>query len=118
MHEINIVRSMVKTVTEFARENKLDRVTEIVLDIGEVSMTTTPAYTEYVEELYPLVAKGTMLEDTKLVINMIPGMAECNECDEIYNLIEQDGRCPNCGSLDKTVLSGKDFTIREIHIPE
>ena len=38
MHEINIVRSMVKTVTEFARENKLDRVTEIVLDIGEVSL--------------------------------------------------------------------------------
>ena len=65
-----------------------------------------------------MVAKGTMLEDTKLIINMIPGMAECNECDEIYNLIEQDGRCPNCGSLDKTVLSGKDFTIREIHIPE
>lgn len=114
MHEINIVRSMVKTVTEFARENKLDRVTEIVLDIGEVSLVIP----QYVEELYPLVAKGTMLEDTKLVINMIPGMAECNDCDEIYNLIEQDGRCPNCGSLDKTVLSGKDFTIREIHIPE
>ena len=114
MHEINIVRSMVKTVTEFARENKLDRVTEIVLDIGEVSLVIP----QYVEELYTLVAKGTMLEDTKLVINMIPGMAECNDCDEIYNLIEQDGRCPNCGSLDKTVLSGKDFTIREIHIPE
>ena len=114
MHEINIVRSMVKTVTEFARENKLDRVNEIVLDIGEVSLVIP----KYVEELYPLVAKGTMLEDTKLVINMIPGMAECNDCDEIYNLIEQDGRCPNCGSLDKTVLSGKDFTIREIHIPE
>ena len=26
--------------------------------------------------------------------------------------------CPNCGSFQKTVLSGKDFTIREIVVPD
>lgn len=26
--------------------------------------------------------------------------------------------CVGCGSFEKTILSGKDFLIREIHIPE
>lgn len=38
MHEIGVVRSMVKTVTDFAEQNGIKEVTEIVLDIGELSL--------------------------------------------------------------------------------
>ena len=51
-------------------------------------------------------------------MEMIPGMAECNECDEIFNVVEHEGYCPNCGSSDKTVLSGRDFIIKEILVPD
>ena len=52
------------------------------------------------------------------LVHIVPGLAECDECDEIFNVIEQKGYCPNCGSFEKTVLSGKEFTIREIVVPE
>ncbi len=45
-------------------------------------------------------------------------MAECDQCDEIFNVVEHKGYCPACGSFEKTVLSGQDFGIREIHVPE
>ena len=114
MHEINIVRHVMRTVEEFAKENNTPDIREIVLDIGELSLVIP----EYVDEIFPVVAKGTMFENTKLIINIIPGLAECNECNEIFNVIEHEGYCPNCGSFDKDVLSGKDFFIREVHIPE
>ena len=98
MHEIGVVRSMVKTV----------------LDIGELSLVIP----KYVEDIYPVVVGDTWLKDTKLVINVIPGMAECDECNELFHVIEHEGYCPNCSSFEKTILSGKDFFIREIHIPE
>lgn len=98
MHEIGVVRSMVKTV----------------LDIGELSLVIP----KYVEDIYPVVVGDAWLKDTKLVINVIPGMAECDECNELFHVIEHEGYCPNCGSFEKTILSGKDFLIREIHIPE
>lgn len=98
MHEIGVVRSMVKTV----------------LDIGELSLVIP----KYVEDIYPVIVGDTWLKDTKLVINVIPGMTECDECNELFNVIEHEGYCPNCGSFEKTILSGKDFLIREIHIPE
>ena len=107
MHEIGVVRAMVKTVTDYAAANQIDEISEIVADCGELSLVIP----EYVEELYPPVVKGTPLENTKLIVNIVPGMAECEDCDEIFNVIECNGYCPNCNSFNKTVLSGKDFTI-------
>lgn len=114
MHEIGVVRSMVKTITDFAEQNDIKEVAEIVLDIGELSLVIP----KYVEEIYPVVVENTWLKDAKLVINIIPGLAECEECNEVFNVIEHEGYCTNCGSFEKTVLSGKDFLIREIRIPE
>ena len=114
MHEIGIVRSMCKTVLDYAKENKVQKISEIVCQIGELSLVIP----EYVEDVYPAVVMETELKDTKLVIEIVPGLAECNDCDEIFNVVEHKGYCPNCGSFDKDVLSGKDFNIKEIHVPE
>ncbi len=114
MHEIGIVRSMCKTVLDYAKANNVQRISEIVCEVGELSLVIP----EYVEELYPAVAAETPLKDTKLILEIVHGMAECDECDEIFNVVENEGYCPNCGSFEKTVLTGKDFNIKEIHVPE
>lgn len=114
MHEIGIVRSMCKTVLDYAKANNVQRISEIVCEVGELSLVIP----EYVEELYPAVAAETPLKDTKLILEIVPSMAECDECDEIFNVVENEGYCPNCGSFEKTVLTGKDFNIKEIHVPE
>ena len=114
MHEIGIVRQLVRTVTKFAAQNGVEEICEVVVDCGELSLVIP----EYVEELYPVAAKGSILENAKLTVNLVPGLAECEECDEIFSVIEHKGYCPNCGSFNKTVLSGDKFTIREILVPE
>ena len=114
MHEIGVVRQIIKTVEDFAKQNNVTEVSEIVLDVGELSLVIP----KYVEDIYPVVTPGTILEMAKLVMNVVPGIAECDECDELFNVIEHEGYCPNCGSFDKTVLSGETCTVKEIHIPE
>ena len=114
MHEIGIVRSMCKTVLDYAKENNVKEIGEIVCACGELSLVIP----EYVEELYPVVVDGTELQNTKLIIEIVPGLAECEQCDEIFNVVENKGYCPNCGSFDKTVLSGRDFLVKEIHVRE
>lgn len=114
MHEIGVVRSMIHTIDEFCKENNVDQVDEIVLDIGELSLVIP----KYVEDVYPAVVMDTKYQNTKLLINVIPGLAECDDCDEIFNVIENEGYCPKCGSFEKTVLTGESFNIKEIHVPE
>ena len=91
MHEIGIVRQIVRTVEDFAARNDVKRIA---------------------------VIEGTILEHAELVIHETPGLAECEDCDEIFNVVEHKGYCPNCGSFNKTVLSGRDCTIKEIRIAE
>ena len=114
MHEIGVVKQVVRTVESFAAENTVTKIDDVVLDIGELSLVIP----KYVEEIYPIATKGTILDGAKLIMNVVPGLAECDECDEIFNVIEHEGYCPNCGSFEKTVLSGRDFSIREIHVAE
>ena len=114
MHEIGVVRQVIRTVEDFAKENGITEVSEIVLDIGELSLVVP----KYVEDIYAVTVEGSILEKAELIMNVIPGMAECDECDEIFNVIEHEGYCPNCGSFEKQILTGQDFTIREIHVPE
>ncbi len=115
MHEVGIVREALKTVAAYAEENKLDRISEIVMSVGELSLVIP----QYLEDIYPIVvADDPQFKDTKLVIEVVPGMCECDDCDAIYNVIECEGICPDCGSQSKTVLSGKDCTIKEIHVPD
>ena len=113
MHEIGIVRQILRTVTEFAEENDLQDIREVVVDCGELSLVIP----EYLEEVYPAVIPGSILNSAKLTVNVVPGMAECNECDEIFNVVDYKGYCPTCGSFDKTILTGQECTIREIVIP-
>jgi len=112
MHEITIVRQMVHTIEEYAKQNDVDSVKEVVLDVGELSLVIP----KYVDDVFPMVSEGTILEGAKLIYNSVEGLAECEDCDEIFNVVKHEGYCPNCGSFDKVVLSGKEFLIKEIHV--
>ena len=111
MHEIGIARQIVRVVEEAVRGREAPAVREVVVDCGELSLVIP----EYLEKLWPAVTKGSFLQEARLLIHTVPGLAECDNCDEIFNVVAQEGRCPNCGSFQKTVLSGRDFSVREIH---
>jgi len=115
MHEIGIVREVLRTVESYAKENDIKNIREIVLEVGELSQIIP----EYMQEVYPYVVEDDpMFSETKLVIETIPGLAECDDCDEIYNVVECEGICPECGSTRKTVYSGTQCNIKEIHVAE
>ena len=114
MHEIGIVRQIVRTVEDFSKAHQVEHIDAVVVDVGELSLVIP----KYLRDIYPAVAEGTILEHAELVIRETPGLAECDDCDEIFNVVEHKGFCPSCGSFNKTVLSGRDCTIKEIRVAE
>lgn len=114
MHEIGVVRQILGTVESFAKENNVNEICEVVVDCGELSLVIP----EYLEQLYPVVTKNTILDGTKLTVNSVPGLAECDDCDEIFNVVEHKGYCPNCNSFNKTILSGKECMVKQIHVKD
>ena len=110
MHEVGVMIEVVKTVENFARGNGVTKIQTLVLQIGELSSTIP----KYVEACYPAAVEGTLLQDTELKIEILPGNAICKECNKVFNLIENNNTCPNCESKHWEILCGKEFMIKEI----
>ncbi|NLK44269.1 MAG: hydrogenase maturation nickel metallochaperone HypA [Tissierellia bacterium] len=110
MHELGIMFNVVRSVENFAKENGITVIDTLVLQIGELS----PVIPRFVEACYPAAIDGTMLENTKLEIEVLPGNAICTSCDKVFNLIQCKNECPVCGSREWEVLGGREFLIKEI----
>ncbi len=110
MHELGVVFEVIKKVEAIVKANGLTQVDTIVLQIGELSSMIP----RYIEACYPAAVDGTILEGTKLKIEILPGKALCNDCKLEYNFNEQQTRCPACGSERFLLLGGKEFMIKEI----
>lgn len=110
MHELSVVLQVVETVEKFAVENEIKQIDSLVLQIGELSSMIP----RYVEECFPVVVGGTMLEDTKLEIEIIPGIVRCDECGKEFNLLENNGKCPDCIDSHWELITGKEFYIKQI----
>ncbi len=110
MHELGIVLQIVERIEAVAKENKLEEIQTLVLEIGELSSMIP----RYVEACYPMAVEGTILEDTDLVIEVLPGNGRCRACGRDYNLPAMKNTCPDCGCQEFIVLSGKEFNIKEI----
>ena len=110
MHELGIMFNVIRSVEEFARANNVSQIETLVLQIGELS----PVVPRYIEACYPAAVDGTLLQETKLKIEIIPGNALCRGCKKVFNLLQNHNVCPHCSSKDWEALSGKEFMIKEI----
>ncbi|MBS4539408.1 hydrogenase maturation nickel metallochaperone HypA [Clostridium sp. D2Q-11] len=110
MHELGVVIKVVKTVEDFAKKNGVKKIDTLVLQIGELSSMIP----RYIEACYPAAVDGTLMQDTKLKIEILPGNGRCNNCYKVFNLIKSHSQCPNCSSDEWELLSGKEFLIKEI----
>ncbi|MDP4145159.1 MAG: hydrogenase maturation nickel metallochaperone HypA [Bacillota bacterium] len=110
MHELGVVIEVVNTVENFAKKNGVAKIDTLVLQIGELSSIVP----RYIESCYPAAVDGTILQDTELKIEILPGNAICKKCSKVFNLIANNGKCPQCGGKHWELLCGKEFMIKEI----
>ena len=110
MHEIGVLIEVVKTVENFAKKNGVTKIQAVVLQIGELSSMIP----RYIEACYPAAVDGTMLQETELKIEILPGNGICKNCNKVFNLIENKNTCPKCESKDWDLLCGNEFMIKEI----
>ncbi len=112
MHELGIVIQIVKQIERYMEENQIKTIDKLVLQVGELS----GVYPPYLEEVYPIAVEYSMLKNTKLVLEITPGIGQCNNCDFNYNLVENNNTCPLCNGKDFKIITGQDFLIKEIHV--
>ena len=101
---------IIKSVENIAKQNNVTQVDTLVLQIGELASVVP----EYIMQCYPVAVDGTLLQNTKLKIETLPGNGICKKCNKVFNILENKKTCPHCGSNSWDLLGGKEFLIKEI----
>lgn len=110
MHELGLMDAVIRTVERLVKEENLTQVQKIVLEIGELSGIVP----RFIKECYEAVVSDTPYENTELVLEILPGIARCNDCHIEFKINIEQLTCPVCKGKNLTPIEGKDLTIKEI----
>ena len=110
MHELSIAQNIVEIVEEQAKKLDLISVSEVELDIGTVS-GVIPETLEFVMDI---TIKGTLLENAKIIINIIEAKAKCRKCNHDFVIDDIYSLCPQCCSYEFDIIQGKELKVKSI----
>jgi hydrogenase nickel incorporation protein HypA/HybF len=112
MHELSIVMSIIEIAESEINKAGGGIVEEIELDIGTLSTIEMEAF----DFAWQQGVKGTMLEDVKLHVNRIEGLAKCLDCDLEFPIENYYDSCPVCGGHFNQIIQGKELKVKTITI--
>lgn len=113
MHELGICDALLKMVENIAKEEQLDNVKRITVEVGTLS-GVVPAF---LSDCWTAVSDGTAFAEAEFVVESVQGEAKCLDCGAVFTAELENLVCPSCGSKKLTPISGRDLTLKEIEVP-
>lgn len=101
---------MLQIVQNAAEENKLQKVTGLLVEIGQFSGVEPHA----LEFAWEFVSQGTIAEGSVLEMLCPPLTLFCLNCKNEYSGNLEDLRCPNCQSEQFEIRKGREMLVRSI----
>ncbi len=133
MHEWALAESVLQTSIDFARERRAKKIKKIVVVLGELQDIEE----EIVDFALQQLKEGTIANDALIIFEKEKASFRCRNCGYKWDLesiekkltpdIREDIHfvpevvhsflaCPNCGSRDFEVVSGRGIYIKEMEV--
>jgi len=133
MHEWALAESILTAALESAEKEKLKKITEIKISIGELQQIEQDIFEFSLNEI--INTQGEKLKDVKIKIETEKSTLKCKSCENTWKfsdmkkkLNEDESetihfipevafvhtRCPKCGSPDFEITTGRGVSITSI----
>ncbi len=112
MHEFSIVQNLLDLIERYARKNRAERVTEIVVSVGVLSGVEP----HLLKVAFDTFKEGTVAESAELVIEIEKLDLRCRDCGKVSGLEEPRFVCPFCGSLNTEASGGDGLILKRLEM--
>jgi hydrogenase nickel incorporation protein HypA/HybF len=110
MHEIQIAQNLSAIVLEVAEREKLSVVSGVDVIFGKMIQVVP----EIFEFDFRECVRGSLAQDAKLNIEILPVRIRCKICNEEMDLEDLLFICNKCGSADVNIIHGKEMFVKSI----
>lgn len=115
MHEMGIAIQLMEIAIDAIPAGMKDSPVECVnVKIGKFT-AVVPSSLKF---CFEIVSQGTPLSGAELNIEEIPVTARCSSCNHLWEINPPVFKCPDCGSGEIEVMSGRELNIESIEIKE
>jgi hydrogenase nickel incorporation protein HypA/HybF len=115
MHELSIVDALIEQVgREVQRSGQRGKVLGIEVSIGRLSGVNADS----VRFAFELLAPGTMVEGSEIVIHKIKAVCRCQTCNTRVEIDDLVFKCPKCASDAVTIEGGRDLLLQSIEVED
>jgi hydrogenase nickel incorporation protein HypA/HybF len=119
LHEFSMATSLVETILERVQKNDVERVLEVELVIGKLTLLEV----DQVTFCYNVITKGTMMQGSKLLVTENDIKVSCANCgyagtmkfenDLLYHMLVPTLQCPSCSSKVR-IVEGNECIIKKV----
>ncbi len=112
MHEYSIALRVIEIAGEEARKARAEKVTEVELDVGDLSGVMI----ESLEFAFETAREGAGMPQTRLKIHRIEALARCTHCGHQYSVKQFFETCPACGEMQPEIIQGRELKMRSVTV--
>jgi hydrogenase nickel incorporation protein HypA/HybF len=112
VHELSLAESIVDIIHRSVPERELEEVRIVRMKVGTLSGVVADS----LDFCFSAISAQTPLAQARLEIEQIPFSVLCNSCRRTF--VNDIGYvvCPDCGSIETTVVSGRELQVTEIEL--
>ncbi|QDT43829.1 Hydrogenase/urease nickel incorporation protein HypA [Gimesia alba] len=112
MHERSLVQRLLHQVQQIVAEDGGGRVTEIRVQVGDLSgvepLLFQAAFEEMVSDLFS--------SECQLALDIVPVMAVCDDCGQQFEIVDFQFQCPACPTGAVQVIQGDEVKLISINV--
>lgn len=112
MHELSIAQSILAIAQKAAPPDGI--ITGVNIQVGELSSIEI----ESLKFAFTAIRDETVLQKADLNIDIIPGEAQCADCNNIFHLPAFGHPCPRCKGFSLNILKGREMKVTSLTVEE
>lgn len=117
MHEVHLMRQIVKEVDQALRKAEGGKPSVVRLKVSALSHLVSHDLTS-LQSVFELASLGTRVEGAALDIVPVPVEAFCRSCGGRSEALQIDASCGSCGSREVVLAVVPEVVVHEVVVKE
>lgn len=112
MHEMSLMGGVFEVIEQTLSLYEVNRVLQVKLKVGEL----TNAEPDALLMAFEAYSKDTVCEGAELIVERVPVLGRCRQCQNEFSIKTIFFICPNCQNPNIEIIQGEELLLESLEV--